>query len=212
MLVEGTRFERVLAYSELISAILLAIATVGTAWCAYQSAVWSGIQAFRIAESNRLSREATMLQLAANQQAMLDISFFLSYLEAIENGRPELAEMYRGRFGPELESAVKDWQGGGEEGSSPPAAAGLPEFDSRLKQQAQDAAAQANQLLRDAHRANHIADTYLLATVMLASVLFFGGVATKFKHPDVRVFLLILGGLNLVGAIVGVVLLPKIFV
>lgn len=206
MLVEGTRLERVLVHSELISAILLAIATVGTAWCAYQSVVWSGIQTFQIAESNRLSREATMLHLVANQQAMLDISTFLSYLNARESGRLELADMYRRRFRPELESAVDGW----EKLDRPPAA-GLPEFDSRLQQQAEAAAAKSNRLLKDAHRVNHNADTYLLATVMLASVLFFAGVATKFKHADIRFFLLLLGVLNLGGAIVGVVLLPKIF-
>lgn len=210
MLVEGTRFERMLVHGELISAILLAIATVGTAWCAYQSAVWSGIQTFRITESNRLSREATMLHLAANQQAMLDISVFLSYLDARESGRVALADMYRRRFRPELESAVEAWLGGRER-LGQPLAAGLPEFDSRLNRQAKAAAARSNTLLKDAHRANHNADTYLLATVMLASVLFFAGVATKFKHPDVRFFLLILGGLNLMGAVAGVVLLPKVF-
>lgn len=210
MLVEGTRLERLLVHGELISAILLAIATVGTAWCAYQSAVWSGIQAFRIAESNRLSREATMLHLAANQQAMLDISVFLSYLDARASGRWELAETYRRRFRPELENGIGEWLGEPEE-QGRPLAPGLPEFDSQLKQQAEAAAAQSNRLLKDAHHANHIADTYLLATVMLASVLFFAGVATKFKHADVRFFLLFLGVLNLVGAIAGVILLPKVF-
>ena len=151
-----------------------------------------------------------MLHLAANQQAMLDISVFLSYLDARESGRLELADRYRRRFRPELEGAVDAWLGGREK-QDQPLAAGLPEFDLRLKQQAEAAAAQSNSLLKDAHRANHNADTYLLATVMLASVLFFAGVATKFKHSDVRFFLLFLGGLNLVGAIAGVVLLPKIF-
>src|SRR5438034_1851477 len=37
------------------SAIVLALATMASAWCGYQSALWSGVQTFRLAAVSTLS-------------------------------------------------------------------------------------------------------------------------------------------------------------
>jgi len=36
---------------ELLVAVILGLATLDSAWSAYQSALWSGVQTFRLAES-----------------------------------------------------------------------------------------------------------------------------------------------------------------
>ena len=45
---------------EMFAAALMSIATVTTAWCAYQSAEWGGEQAFLLGESQRSGREADL--------------------------------------------------------------------------------------------------------------------------------------------------------
>ncbi|MCL7927530.1 MAG: hypothetical protein M8841_07050, partial [marine benthic group bacterium] len=53
------------------SAILMSLATVATAWCAYQSAEWGGEQSFMLGESNRAGREATLQESLAMQRRSL---------------------------------------------------------------------------------------------------------------------------------------------
>jgi hypothetical protein len=45
-------------WMEIASAILLALATVATAWCAYQSTLWAGVQTFRLAAAGKADRQA----------------------------------------------------------------------------------------------------------------------------------------------------------
>lgn len=46
-------------HTEIAAAILLSIATVLTAWCAYQATRWSGVQSIRYAEASAARVEST---------------------------------------------------------------------------------------------------------------------------------------------------------
>ena len=46
---------------EVLSAILLSIATVASAWCAYQSARWNGVQAVSFSAANGARTESVRM-------------------------------------------------------------------------------------------------------------------------------------------------------
>jgi len=52
---------------ELYETIILSIAILGTAWSAYQAALWNGIQTFRLAEVAASSRAAMEKHLFTEQ-------------------------------------------------------------------------------------------------------------------------------------------------
>jgi hypothetical protein len=51
---------------ELLVAVILGLATLGSAWSGYQSGLWSGIQTFRLAESTAAGRRAGEKAVYAN--------------------------------------------------------------------------------------------------------------------------------------------------
>src|SRR5262245_59288696 len=67
---------------EIICAILLSLATTGSAWCAYQSKLWGGAQMARANVAVTASREEAVSALAALQTRTFDASMFISYMEA----------------------------------------------------------------------------------------------------------------------------------
>src|SRR6266700_3098805 len=68
------------------SAIVLALATMASAWCGYQSARWSGVQTFRLAVIRTTGREAASQSIKAFGLRRLDASMFINYVEARRRG------------------------------------------------------------------------------------------------------------------------------
>ncbi|RFA30626.1 hypothetical protein CAI21_03660 [Alkalilimnicola ehrlichii] len=196
--------------TELISAILLSIATVGTAWCSYQSAVWGGIQAFKLSDANRLSRESIMQRLEANQEALLEAGHLAEFIDARVRGDDALAQFYYHRFRPAMREAVDAWLATDpfEDAAAPTTPFEMPQYDSDFVHRADALESESARVHDAAAEANHRSDMYLLATVMLASVLFFAGIAPKFSHLDIRFFLLGMGSAMLTGAAVLLIRLP----
>src|SRR5271166_3705992 len=46
---------------EIASAMLLGLATIASAWCGYQSTLWSGAQTFSLVAANEAARKSTQL-------------------------------------------------------------------------------------------------------------------------------------------------------
>lgn len=59
------------------------------------------------------------------------------------------------------------------------------------------------------HRANHYADTYVLGTVLLATVLFFCGIVPQFPELRTKVFLLSMAVLLLIFDFSKILMLPR---
>ena len=68
--------------------------------------------------------------------------------------------------------------------------------------------AQAADHFQQAQDANQTGDEYVLATVFFASVLFFGGISSKFRSKQVRIALLVAGGIMLVFGLARLIGLP----
>ena len=61
---------------EIACAVVLALATTASAWCAYQSKLWGGAQMARANAAVRAGREGAVSSLAALQARAFDASMF----------------------------------------------------------------------------------------------------------------------------------------
>ena len=82
---------------EIGCAIVLSLATVASAWCAYQSALWGGVQTFRLAAVSKAGREIAVQSLAALQRRGMDATMFMNYLEAHGHGNTQHEAMLHQR-------------------------------------------------------------------------------------------------------------------
>ena len=177
---ENTRFDR---WIEFIAAIVLSLATLGTAWSGYQATRWNGQKASYSSSANTANLHAAQL---ANRSIMTDsrnVDLFVEWSSAIFQDEREFADFLFKRFPTELAVATDAWLAL-EPMNNPNAP--LSPFD--MSEYRLDDWEESEQLLvqveadrNKTSEASQIADRYVLLTVLFASVLFFGGISGKFK-------------------------------
>ena len=94
---------------EIACAIVLALATTASAWCAYQSKLWGGAQMARSNAAVRAGREGAVNSLAAVQWRAFDASMFIAYMQARLERNNALEAFLVQRFRPEMKPAVEAW-------------------------------------------------------------------------------------------------------
>src|SRR5262249_58732961 len=94
---------------EVICALVLALATMASAWCAYQATLWGGVQTFRLAAAGKAGRDNVKNSIEGMQARSFDATMFIHYMEARSQGRKELEELLYQRFRPEMKHAVDAW-------------------------------------------------------------------------------------------------------
>jgi hypothetical protein len=170
------------------SAILMALATLGTAWCSYQSSEWNGQSSSFATEAGRSNQQAALLHLEGNQVTMLQAKMFTEFIDAQMSGKEKLANFYLDRFPPELRKAYDAWIA--EKPFENPKADPHPFvpnlYQPRFVQDARQANADSGRNDAAAKRASAVAARYLSNTVLFAAVLFFAGTSGKFDHRYVR--------------------------
>ena len=183
---------------EVAATIALALATVLTAWSVFQSSKWSGVMSIRFSEAAKLRTDANFLSNRAGQITLTDAAFVAEWVAAIDRGDTDLAAAYGQLFTPELQSALD--AAGGEDLTA------LAEvYQVSGAAEAIELADRADAAAVAARDANQTSDNYVLTTVLLASVLFFAGIATKLTSTRVYVALVVLGWITLV--VSGIILL-----
>jgi len=170
------------------SAILMALATLGTAWCSYESSKWNGQSSSFATEAGRSNQQAALLHLEGNQVTMLQAKMFTEFIDAQMSGKEKLANFYLDRFPPELRKAYDAWIA--EKPFENPKADPHPFvpnlYQPRFVQDARQANADAGRNDAEAKRASAVAAHYLSNTVLFAAVLFFAGTSARFDHRYVR--------------------------
>jgi hypothetical protein len=184
------RFER---WSETLSAVLLGLVTLATAWSGYQAARWGGEQSTLYTDALGLMVEATRAETKANQLTQVDIALFVDYVNAYATGDEELATFFYERFRPEAYPAVEAWLATRplQNPDAPPGPFQMPEYRVSLAEQALQLEERANRLFDEGKKANDYGDQYILNTVLLASVLFLAGIAPRFDWPPLVVIILV---------------------
>ena len=170
---------------EVAAAVILSIATMASAWCAYQSKLWGGAQASRAGAGAQATREMAVKTIAAVQLRAFDASMFIAYVQAHFESNRSAEAFLAHRFRPDFKPAVDAWLklDGFNNPSAPPSPLQMEEYVQKEVDEiarAQTVAEDAGRRARDARR---YSDSYVLLTVLFASVLFFGGISRAFQAP-----------------------------
>jgi len=170
------------------SAILMALATLGTAWCSYQSSKWNGQSSTFATKAARSNQQAAVLHLEGNQVTALQAKMFTEFMDGRMSGNEKLAQFYLDRFPPELRKAYDAWLT--EKPFENPRADPHPFvpnlYQPRFLEDARQASADAGRNDAEGKRASAVAAHYLSNTVLFAAVLFFAGTSARFDHRYVR--------------------------
>ncbi len=195
---------------EPVTALLMALATVGTAWSSYQSAAWTR-KSNRFGQlSNRLERQAGLLNLQGMQAATIHTAMFMQLLAAQQAGNEKLAQFYAERFPPDARKAYDGWvaQKPFENPKAEPHPFVPSLYELRGTREAADATAKAAQAVKDAGNAGNLSGQYLANTVLFATVLFFASASGKFDQRRVRLVAFVFAAAVFSFAIARIVMLP----
>src|SRR5437773_6818313 len=195
---------------EPVVAVLMALATVCTAWCSYQSAAWTRQSNRLLNESNALERRAALLEVQGSQALIIHTSMFMQLLAAQHAGNQQLASFYAERFPPDVKKAYDAWLAQKPfENRAADAHPFVPNlYQVRGATEAAAARAEAVRRLAEARDAGNRSGQYLANTVLFATVLFLSGTAGKFGQPRVRLSAAAFGVAVFAFAVVRMLLMP----
>jgi len=206
------RFDR-RDWVELAATVTMSLAVLVAAWSAYQASLWGGVQSANASNYTGSLTESAEVATLITAQFEADSQAISAWLmmAAEDNGRG--MQILEERFDDTLRPAFDVWISGSVDGDIPP---GLPQdlpeyedgFDELLEvknfhfSEATEAAAAAAE-------ANSNADSYVLVTVIMASVLFFAGVGSKLTGKSTRITMLVMAGILCAVAVAGALSLPQ---
>jgi hypothetical protein len=195
---------------ELAATVLLAIATVATAWSGYQSARWNGEQSKSAARANALRIDSAKAAALANSQTEVDVATFTQWVNAYAQGQQQLTNFYFRRFRKEFRPAVTAWIATRplKNANAPLTPFAMPQYKLAARVESERLDAQAEVESAKARRDIQRATNYVLALVLFASALFFAGMSTKLTSPRLRVVMLSIGGAVFLGTAIWIATSP----
>ncbi len=206
-----TRAEIVDRRIDILSAVILSLATVLAAWSAFQSAKWSGEQSVAFAKANANRTESVRNSTLAGQQTQVDVATFIGFADAFAADEPELAEFYRDRAREEFRPALDAWLA-----LEPLKNPDAPPTPFAMEEYALASTAEADRLAEEADRFGQLAldnnqrsDNYVLLAVLFASVLLFAGLAPKSRTLQIQVTMLTMAGIILLVGVGFLLAFPK---
>ncbi len=172
--------------------VLLAVASLLAAWGGYQAGLWSREKTTAITHAETRQIEATRATTIGYQVMQIDIATFMNWLNAFKEGNTALADFYEARFSDQLRPAFAAWMAA--DALNNPAAPADPfrmsEYQVPQLEEAVALDAQVHLAFADGERYGATGDAYVLATMLLAVVLFFAGVCTKIGWRPAQLALL----------------------
>lgn len=173
--------------SQLLTAIILSLATLASTWCGYQASRWGGVQSSMQATADTAERHTAENTLAGLQIRTQDGLVILEYWRALRAGDEKATATLLPRMRPELRRALDaSIRQGILTDPSVPGPLHQPEYVLEYDRVADARRKEATEAQRRADAAGDVSSEYVLVTLMLASVLFAGGVATTFQRRSIR--------------------------
>ena len=205
------RAVRVRQWIDLLSASLMAAATIGTAWSAYQSSLWEGEQIRHQSQSTSAIVRVGKLSNLALQRTSVHVNLFVHWATAVQKGDTKTADFLFVRFPEPLKTAARAWWAANPltNSGAPASPFDMPEYVLPERGDADRWEETSNKESAAANRAGEISSRYLLFTIIFASVLFFAGVGGKFKSQVLDLSVLVLGALTLLTGLVIMLLSPR---
>ncbi|MBS1518042.1 MAG: hypothetical protein JSS91_08135 [Bacteroidetes bacterium] len=179
---------------EIITAVLLALATVASAWCAYQSTLWGGVQTFRLADEIREGRLISEYNVLNTEYRSFDAVLFIKYIEALHKNDNEIADFYFERFNPVLKKATLEWLETKPlvTENAPKSPFQMKSYKTEFEEKSEQMKIKSEESMNEAQKANEYSDKYVLLTVIFSSVLFFGGIAGTLRSHSMRIFSIVM--------------------
>jgi len=195
---------------DLVATVLLALATVATAWSSYQARWWTGEQAKATGRANAARLESTRASATANLQSQIDVATFMQWADAYARKETELAAFYRKRFRAEFKPVVEAWIATRplKSPDAPLTPFAMPRYRLAATAEADRLEAQATATAGQASADNQRANNYMLAVVLFASSLFFAGLSTRLRTVGGATTLLVLGGVLFTGTLAWIATFP----
>ena len=196
----------------IIEAIFLGIVAITTAWSGYQAARWDGFQAERYGHASTLRTTADQVLTLGGQQRLIDVSTLYTWIDARNEGRHDLAELYERRFSPEYRVAFEEWLATDplNNPNAPPGPSFMPSYENPLIERGQDLDEQSNEVFNEGTTARLQADDYVRTTVVLATVLFLLALSQRFGIPHVRIGILVVAGVLMIYGIGAILTFPRL--
>lgn len=180
---------------EVVTALLLAVAAVATAWASYQATRWNGEQARAGSRTTALRIEAARAAGLAAEQTQVDLALFVQWIDAVASDDDELKEFYVDRFRPEFRTAFDTWIA-----TDPLTTPGAPLSPFALDEYQTAASAEAARLDEAAERSSATvseniqrASNYILGVVLFSVALFFAGMSTRLRMSRLRTVTVVIG-------------------
>ncbi len=195
---------------DVVATVLLALATVATAWSGYQASRWNGEQAKAFSAASAARIESARSAARADAQTQIDVATFTQWVDAFARDEDALAAFYRRRFRPEFAPAVDAWVATRplRNADAPLTPFAMPEYRPAARAEADRLEATAEASSARARTNVQRATNYVLAVVLFAATLFFAGMSTKLPSRRLRVALLAMGLVVFTGALLWVALSP----
>jgi hypothetical protein len=207
-----TSQERTDRWFQVITAILLGVVAVATAWSGYQATRWAGEQSTLYAQASTLRVESSRASTLAGQYKLYDSIMVNNWLNAYTQGNTKLAKIYQRRFRPELQVAFAAWMATNPF-TNPNAAPGplfVPQYKVSQDELANRLDAQANATFDKGQAAKEQGDAYVLNTVFLATILFLTAIAENFTWNSIRAVILSIALVMLIFGIYHLIVYPVI--
>jgi hypothetical protein len=195
---------------ESIAVVIMAVASVASAWCGYQAGRWNGEQFRAYEESSQLRVVAARAEARTEELRTEDFLLYSNFLNAEADGDTALAERYRTRFRPPFAAAWEEWS------SLPEASRPFTPFDMPAYRESPEAttATAANDgsaaAFQRALAAATRSDQFTLDTVAFAGVLFLAGIVATLRYLPARVTALSVAGIGLIAALIWMLRLPVV--
>ena len=184
--------ERIERRFEVITAILLGVVAVVTAWSGYQATRWAGEESTLYAKASAQRVEATRDSTLAGQLRLYDLVLVNNWMNAYAQGNTKLANIFENRFRPEFRPAFDAWLALDpfNHPNAPPGPLFMPQYKISLDDRANQLDVQAANTFAEGLAAKEQGDAYVLNTVLLAVVLFLAAIAENFKWNTIRAVIL----------------------
>jgi hypothetical protein len=196
--------------SEIVATVLLALATVATAWSGYQASRWNGVQANAFSRGNAARIESTRASGLADAQTQIDVATFTAWVDAYAQGQVKLADFYLKRFRAEFKPAVDAWIATRplKNANAPLTPFAMPQYRLAARKEAAELDLEAEAWATKARTNVQRATNYVLGVVLFAAALFFAGMSAKLRTRRLRTVLLTFGLVVFLGTVVWIATFP----
>ena len=178
---------------EIATTVLMGLIAIATAWSGFQATKWGGHMSNSYAAAGVARSNSVLASVTANQLTLLDIQLFVEWINAIAEDDVERYDFYFERMRDEAKPAMEAWLATEPRNNpdAPTSPFAMPEYVLEKRLESEKLEEEAVALTQQALQANQNGDNYVMTTVILASGLFFSGIATRFRWIRIERIILI---------------------